>query len=188
MTIEHNRFDFFRHVVAGSGEPGQDYTARDNLVLSDAIDHVFDMHGQNETNPGATGSEFAGGEILIHGNTVLVRWHPAMVIRGRPETGAWMYDNCLACKSEESCWEQLHFTGNVHVDQSPTTAPAPNKYKQGGSSIDGMILSCSFQQYFALSGFPPIILSSSVELHVMLGSWDPFPLDFLMLFDRHPEP
>lgn len=134
VTLEHNRFDFFRHAVAGSGEPGQDYTAHDNLVMSNAIDHVFDMHGQNETNPGATGSEFAGGEILIHGNTVLVRWHSAMVIRGRPEHGAWLYDNCLACASEDSCWEQLHFTGNVHVDQSPTS-PAPNKYNQGGMAV-----------------------------------------------------
>ena len=98
-------------------------------MLSDAVDHVFDMHGQNETNPGATGSEFAGGEMLVHDNTVLVRWHPALVVRGRPEHGAWLYHNCLACESEDACWEQLHFTGNVHVDQSPA-GPAPNLYSQ----------------------------------------------------------
>ena len=130
VAIEHNRFDFFRHAVAGSGEPGQDYEARSNLVLANAIDHVFDMHGQNETNPEADGSAFAGGEILVHGNTVLVRWHPALVVRGRPQHGAWLYDNCLACASEGACWEQLHFEGNVHVDQSPDDAPAPNKYNQ----------------------------------------------------------
>ena len=75
VAIERNRFDFFRHAVAGSGEPGQDYEAKRNLVLANAIDHVFDMHGQNETNPEANGSEFAGGEILVHDNTVLVRGH-----------------------------------------------------------------------------------------------------------------
>ena len=70
-----------------------------------------------------------------------------MVVRGRPEHGAWLYDNCLACASEEACWEQLHFEGNVHVDQSPdNNAPAPNKYNQVGD----------FKSLFSISLFGTI--------------------------------
>ena len=97
--------------------PGQDYIARNNLVLYNSLAHVFDMHGENEVSD--NGSEFAGGEMLIHNNTVLVSYRPSLVIRGRPDHGAWLYDNCLAPREEDAA-RQTFFTGNFFVDESPT--------------------------------------------------------------------
>lgn len=132
VLVDHNRMDYMRHAIAGSGEPGQDYEARDNLVLSHANGHVFDMHGENENTD--NGSELAGGEILIHDNTVLVASHYAMVIRGRPDHGAWLYDNCLA-RSASNVALQRFFTGNFHIDESPAGA-APNTYQQTGPDCE----------------------------------------------------
>ena len=97
--------------------PGQDYIARNNLVLYNSIAHIFDMHGENEVSD--NGSEFAGGEMLIHNNTVLVDYHYTLVVRGRPDHGAWLYDNCLAPGAEDAA-KQRFFTGNFFVDQSPS--------------------------------------------------------------------
>lgn len=123
--VEWNRFDYNRHVIAGSGEPGQDYEARNNLVLPHANGHVFDMHGENENTD--NGSELAGGEILIHHNTVLVADQYALVVRGRPEHGSWLYSNCLARSGSSTAALQRHFFGNFHVDESPTGG-ARNEY------------------------------------------------------------
>ena len=132
FLIDHNRMDYMRHAVAGSGEPGQDYEARDNLVLEHANGHVFDMHGENENTD--NGSELAGGEMLIHRNTVLVSENYSLVVRGRPEHGAWIYDNCLA-RSRENAVLQRFFTGNLYIDESPSGA-APNRYGQSGSDCE----------------------------------------------------
>lgn len=127
VLIEWNRFNYNRHAVAGSGSAGQDYTARNNLVLDKANGHVFDMHGINERLQ--DGTPDAGGEILIHDNIVLVPDHYTMVIRGRPSQGAWLYDNCLApSNAAEAAWQRL-FTGNFYVDSSPTGS-ARNQYGQ----------------------------------------------------------
>ena len=66
------------------------------------------------------GSEFAGGEMLIHDNTVLVADRYTLVVRGRPDHGAWLYDNCLAPAGAEEAAKQTFFTGNFFVDQSPS--------------------------------------------------------------------
>ncbi len=127
--IEHNRFDYNRHAIAGSGEPGQSYIARNNLVERHANGHVFDMHGSNE-NVG-DGTPWAGTHIEIYHNTVLVDDRYAMVIRGRPEDGAWLYDNCLARSSASTAALQQNHSGNFFVDQNPAGQSAPNLYGQG---------------------------------------------------------
>jgi hypothetical protein len=133
VLIEWNRFDYYRHAVAGSGEPGQDYRARHNLAGEHAIGHVFDMHGHNENTD--NGSAWAGGEILIHDNTVLAGDHYALVVRGRPEHGSWLYDNCLANSSSSSAALQRHFFGNFYVDESPSGS-APNSYGQSAGQCE----------------------------------------------------
>lgn len=131
--VAWNRFDYNRHAIAGSGEPGQDYVARDNLVLEHSIGHVFDMHGENEgTN---NGSAWAGGEMLIYRNTVLVPDRYALVVRGRPEHGSYLYDNCLARTDASASALQRFFTGNFYVDQSPS-GPAANRYGQSASDCE----------------------------------------------------
>ncbi|MGM0559043.1 MAG: FG-GAP-like repeat-containing protein, partial [Myxococcota bacterium] len=131
--IEWNRFDYYRHAVAGSGEPGQDYHARHNLVTDNAIGHVFDMHGEDENTD--NGSELAGGEMLIHDNTVLAGDVYAMVIRGRPQHGAWLYDNCLANSDASSAALQRFHYGNFYVDESPNGAAA-NRYGQSAADCE----------------------------------------------------
>ena len=126
VDIRNNRFDRNRHAVAGSGEPGQDYEAHENLVLETANGHVFDMHGENEGTD--NGSEYAGGDIRVHANTVLVDDQYSLVVRGKPQHGSWLYDNCLAPGSASSAARQTKFTGNFHVDEDPDGASAPNVY------------------------------------------------------------
>jgi len=133
VLVERNRMDYMRHAIAGSGEPGQDYVARHNLVLENANGHVFDMHGENENTD--NGSQIAGGEMLIHNNTVLVPDYYALVVRGRPQTGAWLYDNCLARSGPSTAALQRFFTGNFYIDRSPTGS-SPNRYNRSGSDCE----------------------------------------------------
>lgn len=128
--IRWNRFDAMRHVVAGQGYPGEDYEARDNLVGDAAISHVFDMHGQNEAAD--DGSPYAGGDIRVHGNIVMVPDQYSFVVRGRPETGAWFYDNCVAPAAADAT-DQRYYTGNFSTDVAPDGVGAPNAYGQSAS-------------------------------------------------------
>ncbi len=134
VDIAWNRLDYNRHAVAGSGEHGQDYDAHDNLVLEHANGHVFDMHGENEGTD--NGSELAGGDIRVHDNTVLVDDNYALVVRGRPDHGAWLYDNCLARSSASTAAKQNYFTGNFWTDEDPSGASAPNAYGRTGPQCE----------------------------------------------------
>ena len=135
VVIHHNRFDYNRHSVAGSGAIGQSYEARDNLVLEHANGHVFDMHGISESasyDPAMHGPEdVAGTNMRIFANTVLPPNHYALVVRGRPTEGAWLYDNCLARRTGEAALQRF-YTGRFYVDRSPTGS-APNRYGQSAS-------------------------------------------------------
>jgi len=134
VDIAWNRFDYNRHAVAGSGEHGQDYDAHDNLVLEHAIGHIFDMHGENENTD--NGSELAGGDIRVHDNTVLPTDQYALVVRGRPDHGSWLYDNCLGRNDADAAAKQSNFTGNFWVDEDPTGAAAPNTYGRSGAQCE----------------------------------------------------
>ena len=134
VDIAWNRFDYNRHAVAGSGEPGQDYVARNNLVLEHSIGHIFDMHGEAEGIAGST-SELAGGLIEIYDNTVLCDDQYTLVVRGRPDHGSYLYDNCLARSSPSRAALQRFFTGNFWVDVGPR-GPAANSYDRAGADCE----------------------------------------------------
>ena len=131
--VDHNRFDYNRHSIAGSGAIGQSYEARDNLVLSHANGHVFDMHGISESasyDAATHGPEsVAGTNMRIHRNIVLHGDRDALVVRGRPTEGSWLYDNCLAHANAADAARQTRYTGNFYVDRSPS-GPSPNRYGQ----------------------------------------------------------
>lgn len=129
VLVDWNRFNHNRHVIAGSGEPGQSYTARNNLVDREANGHVFDMHGYDENT--GNGSDIAGTEIRIYDNTVLLDDVYTKVIRGVPEIGSWLYDNCLARSGPSAAAVQQNHTGNFWVDENPDGDAAPNQYGQG---------------------------------------------------------
>lgn len=88
--IEHNLFDANRHAVAGTGAPGQGFEARYNVIGSTANGHIFDMHGGQDQSDRS--DNVAGEQILIHHNTFGSEAE-AVVIRGVPEKGAWIYGN-----------------------------------------------------------------------------------------------
>jgi hypothetical protein len=129
--IRWNRFNAMRHAVAGQGYPGEDYEARNNLVEEAANGHVFDMHGQDEALD--DGSSYAGGDIRVHNNIVLVADQYSFVVRGKPDDGAWLYNNCLA-PSSSSAYTQRYYFGNVYADVDPSGATATNHY--GASAAD----------------------------------------------------
>jgi hypothetical protein len=132
VLVEWNRFDYNRHAIAASGEMVQDYEARNNLVLHHANGHVFDVHGQNENTD--DGTPWAGGDIRIHGNTVMVPDYRSVVIRGRPHVGAWIWNNCLApATPDDAVLQRFHF-GNLHIDVDPSGSPSANLYGQTPSA------------------------------------------------------
>ena len=128
--VRWNRFDAMRHAVAGQGYPSESYEARDNLMGPSAIGHIFDMHGVNEAT--GSGDSWAGDDIRIHRNIVLADDVYSAVIRGKPYTGAWIYDNCLA-PSRTDATLQRYFTGHFYVDQDPSGASDANDYAQSPS-------------------------------------------------------
>lgn len=125
--IRWNRFEAVRHAVAGQGYPEESYEARDNLMGTAAIGHIFDMHGENEA--AGDGSSAAGNDIRVHQNIVLTEDQYALVVRGKPVTGAWFYDNCLARSSTDAA-DQRYYYGNFYPDLSPAGVAAPNQYDQ----------------------------------------------------------
>jgi hypothetical protein len=87
--IEGNQFDFNRHSIAGTGRPGCNYEARNNVELGTSLSHCFDMHGGRDRQDG---TDIAGTTILIHHNTF---WAPTtpVVIRGVPQDTCQVYRN-----------------------------------------------------------------------------------------------
>ena len=90
VTIEANVFDHNRHDIACSGFPGEHYTATYNLVLTGAVQQSFDVHGGKDRKDC---TDVAGSAFVIHHNTFLQSNKPAVLIRGIPMLGAWIYRN-----------------------------------------------------------------------------------------------
>ncbi len=124
-------FDRNRHAIAGSGGPNQSYESQDNLARVVTNGWIFDMHGIDES-AGSPNPE-AGARLLYHGNIVLPTSTFAVVVRGRPTIGAWIFDNCFARTSATSAVDQRNNLGNFFVDRSPS-GPAPNRYGQSATS------------------------------------------------------
>ncbi|HET8658482.1 MAG TPA: FG-GAP-like repeat-containing protein [Micromonosporaceae bacterium] len=112
-VIEDNVFTQNRHAIAGSGLRTQRYEARFNLVVDNALSHGFDMHGENEAL--GNGSPYAGDVIHIRSNSFRSSAQPAVVIRGRPATRAWVSSNCFAHSSTSTAVVQKNFTGNLTI-------------------------------------------------------------------------
>ncbi len=80
-VIEYNLFNWNRHSIAGTGQPGCSYTARHNVELGESLSHCFDMHGGRDRNDG---TNIAGTTIRIENNTFGAARLP-IKIRGVPE-------------------------------------------------------------------------------------------------------
>lgn len=102
-----NKFDWCRHHIASSGNPGDSYEAAWNLVLDNANGHFFDMHGGRDRGDN---TEIAGDWISIHHNTFGGKQRP-VVIRGIPAQGAEIHHNWLNQPAKEG----VVSSGNTRV-------------------------------------------------------------------------
>lgn len=87
--IEFNLFNENRHSLAGTGNLGCGYIARNNIELGVSLSHCFDMHGGQDRKDG---TNIAGSRIEIYNNTFM----PAMNcvrVRGVPEDVCLVYNN-----------------------------------------------------------------------------------------------
>ncbi len=84
-----NKFDWCRHHIASSGQPGSGYEAAWNFSGPNANGHCFDMHGGRDRGDGTM---IAGDYIHIHHNTFETKVRN-IVIRGVPSQGAEIHHN-----------------------------------------------------------------------------------------------
>ena len=87
--IEYNLFDWNRHSIAGTGQPGCGYVARHNVELGVSLSHCFDMHGGRDRKDG---TDIAGTSIEIYNNTFRAPTTPVK-IRGVPEEKCDVHHN-----------------------------------------------------------------------------------------------
>lgn len=88
-SIEYNLFDSNRHSIAGTGESGCSYIAKNNIECGESLSHCFDMHGGRDRKDG---TNVAGTLIVIRNNTFKAP-EKAVVIRGEPEEQCSIYQN-----------------------------------------------------------------------------------------------
>ena len=112
--IEHNLFDWNRHSIAGTGQPGCTYIARHNVELGTSLGHCFDMHGGRDRKDG---TDVAGTSIEICNNTFRATQTP-IVIRGIPEETCDVHHN----------WFPKHFEPGKAVSASANTNVTDNVY------------------------------------------------------------
>jgi hypothetical protein len=94
--IEFNAFDWNRHSIAGTGQPGCGYVARNNVELGVSSEHCFDMHGGRDRKDG---TDIAGTSIEIYNNTFRAPTL-AVNIRGVPQQKCEVHNNWFAKHSE----------------------------------------------------------------------------------------
>jgi hypothetical protein len=112
--IEFNQFDFNRHSIAGTGQPGCSYEARNNVELGTSLSHCFDMHGGRDREDG---TDVAGTTILIHHNTFRAPERP-VCIRGVPEDACKVFRN----------WFPQHASADAAVKAAAKTTVTDNAY------------------------------------------------------------
>ncbi len=111
-----NKFDYCRHCIASSGDPGCSYEAAWNLVLPNQTAHHFDMHGGADRGDG---TDIAGDWIHIHHNTFVgdsavpllggvtdreTGERRSIVIRGIPSQGAVIHNNWFSHPVAQTIW------------------------------------------------------------------------------------
>ncbi len=88
-SIEYNLFDSNRHSIAGTGESGCSYIAKNNIECGESLSHCFDMHGGRDRQDG---TNVAGTLITICNNTFKAP-ERGVVIRGEPEVECSVWHN-----------------------------------------------------------------------------------------------
>jgi len=156
--IETNVFDWNRHSIAGSRSSASvaSYEARYNLVLGNANGHYFDMHGGNDISDPTVP---AGGYVKVHHNTFMESPQSAVVIRGIPTEGVWVYKNWAT-------YDPKKFSPGDVFNQSLNNLPGHTPYEKMwvydnwyGANQPEILL--NLQDYF-LSRTSPFLLTDSI--------------------------
>jgi len=113
VLIERNVFDWNRHAIAASGVPGTSYEARYNIIRKNARSHAFDMHGGVDRKDG---TDVAGDLILVHHNIFYGKLQVAIKIRGRPQKGAFIYNNCFYHRTVRTAMGETKLGKNNNVN------------------------------------------------------------------------
>ncbi len=111
--IEGNLFNSNRHSIAGSGQPGSGYEARNNVELGCTLSHCFDMHGGRDRKDG---TNVAGGWMHFHHNTFRAAGRAAIVIRGASEDETLVEHNWFRHRSQKGairCEERVTIRDNA---------------------------------------------------------------------------
>ncbi|HEU5057340.1 MAG TPA: VCBS repeat-containing protein [Kofleriaceae bacterium] len=145
VLVERNVFDDNRHDIAGTGRRELSYEARYNRASPAGNGHAFDMHGEDEAT--GNGAPWAGDLIRIHHNSFPGTSQPAIVIRGRPMTGAYVDHNCFRVQQSSGiAIVQRYFFGNLFaadnaygvVSPSCHQGQAPGRSVRGDVNGDGL--------------------------------------------------
>jgi len=109
--IAYNVFDWNRHSIAGTGQPGSGYEADHNVQLRHCLSHCFDMHGGADRGDG---TDIAGAWLTAHHNTFSCPMQ-AVRIRGAPEQRAEIRYNWF---SQSSAAEAVSSGGKTEVQDN----------------------------------------------------------------------
>lgn len=116
--IEYNLFNWNRHSIAGTGQPGCSYTARHNVELGESLSHCFDMHGGRDRKDG---TNIAGTTIRIENNTFGAEKLP-IKIRGVPEQSCDVSKNWFP--NHQAPADAVVAAEKTHVSDNAYGAPA----------------------------------------------------------------
>ncbi|MCO4294673.1 right-handed parallel beta-helix repeat-containing protein [Solitalea sp. MAHUQ-68] len=124
--ITNNYFDYNRHAIAGSGIAGSGYEAAYNVVMSNAIAHSFDMHGD-----GGDGAKYRAGDYVnVHDNTFYMKDYRAITVRGTPKNGTTIKNNKFVHTSQSAALNLYAtnntITGNTYSIGVATVNPGPS--------------------------------------------------------------
>lgn len=146
-TIDYNQFEYNRHHIAGSGELGQKFHARNNIILKGGSTGTgFDMHGDITINPNGGP---AGNLINIHNNTWYSGYGVASGInlRGDPREAAYISYNYLPGFDREdrilwhlyspgdTIYASNNIFGNGYTPAQVTESTAPAPTTNGGTTF-----------------------------------------------------
>ena len=138
VLVERNHFDYNRHDIAGTGRRELAYEARYNRASPNLNGHAFDMHGEDEAT--GNGAPWAGNLIRIHHNSFPGTTQAAIVIRGRPMTGAYIDHNCFRLQESSGiAILQRYFYGNLYASANAygVASPGCHQGQAPGRSVRG---------------------------------------------------
>jgi len=122
VLVEANTFRINRHDIAGSGNPGQKYIARYNIITENSTSnqaHSFDMHCDNESKYSCKPPHDIGGSLVqIYNNDFLDNRNYALYLRGNPEINCWVENNNFSTDSLANTIRTNQHVNKIHISNN----------------------------------------------------------------------